>query len=54
MSTIRELESEGLCRLSKDSAMSDFYFPDGSVWMFQEYRSAGAGIPTCPDSVRCT
>ena len=31
-----ELESEGLCRLSKDSNV--FYFPDGSVWMFQEYR----------------
>ena len=30
-----ELESEGLCRLSKDSNV--FYFPDGSVWMFQEY-----------------
>ena len=31
-----EPESEGLCRLSKDSNV--FYFPDGSVWMFQEYR----------------
>ena len=30
-----EPESEGLCRLSKDSNV--FYFPDGSVWMFQEY-----------------
>ena len=28
-------ESEGLRRLSKDSNV--FYFPDGSVWMFQEY-----------------
>ena len=28
-------ESEGRCRLSKDSNV--FYFPDGSVWMFQEY-----------------
>lgn len=31
-----EPESEGLCRLSKDSNV--FYFPDGSVWMFQEYQ----------------
>ena len=30
-----EPESEGLRRLSKDSNV--FYFPDGSVWMFQEY-----------------
>ena len=30
-----EPESEGLCRLSKDSNV--FYFSDGSVWMFQEY-----------------
>ena len=30
-----EPESEDLCRLSKDSNV--FYFPDGSVWMFQEY-----------------
>ena len=28
-------ESEGFRRLSKDSNV--FYFPDGSVWMFQEY-----------------
>ena len=31
-----EPESEGLRRLSKDSNV--FYFPDGSVWMFQEYH----------------
>ena len=31
-----EPESEGLCRLSKDSNV--FYFPDGSVWLFQEYQ----------------
>ena len=37
-----EPESEGLCRLSKDSNV--FYFPDGSVWMFQEY---GLQEPDC-------
>ena len=31
-----EIASEGLIRLSEDSNV--FYFPDDSVWMFQEYR----------------
>ena len=37
-----EPESEGLRRLSKDSNV--FYFPDGSVWVFQEY---GLQEPDC-------
>lgn len=31
-----ESTAEGLCRLSGDGNV--FYFPDNSVWMFQEYR----------------
>ena len=31
-----EFISKGLIRLSSDSNV--FYFPDDSVWMFQEYR----------------